>query len=145
MSIFNNDIERIKKENQTKIDDEKMRLQNELRAKETAVLYIIECLEDFPTAAKKVNLPMIQGRTPGIFFNKKIYVWSLGSYASYIDLRGVCYTERIRSFFSSTVSTKKMAEHLYNEKFSYLSHETFNKELIQEAVKKHFLRLLGDR
>jgi len=150
MSVFDdNDIEIINQENKMKSDDEKKRLDDELLKRKVACKYIMTCLDEFPDAAKKVNLKTkkIMLRSYVLFksidFDRAVNAWELSS-GLFIDSRGVCYIKNKKNAGTSiSVATEEMAMELY--KVIRYKLDLGNQETIQKNIKKVFLNVLSGR
>ena len=151
MSIFDNDD--IKKANQIKNDYEKEKhLQNNVIRKETeheaTCIYIIECLNEFPTTAKKVNLKTERLYVKGYFMfkwltsYKHIDAWRLGSITSnidiFIDSNCTCYEKNIQI---SDTSAKPVSIEIMAKKMYYRFHTDYANT--KEIIKDSFVRILA--
>ena len=146
MKIFDDDVKKIKQENQIKSASEKEYEEKEMRHKALICNHILECLKEFPKAAEEVKLKTEHISVKTYFLLKsldyweKIEAWRLDT-SLYITTFG-CYKSGFRGAGYVLVSYEEMAEELYKILRSKLHH---NEAKDNDIVKKAFVNLLSGR
>jgi len=137
MSIFDDDlIDKLKQEAKLTKQEEGKKRQEAAQQKEKVCAYIMECLQEFPAAAKKIGLRTQAVKKDTQYFDD---MWWVGSDSSddfskryYIRANGDCYVDDHRFV---CISLNEMADKFYS---SFISCRKGEKK-----IKECFMKILS--